>query len=129
MATGASSKAKRKPAAKRQPSIWFRVLLPDGALGPGKIELMRLVADTGSVSAAARRLKMSHVRSLKLVAELNALFEKPLIETRAGGEAGGGAALTPLGRRVLDLYARLEADVQAAAEPHLSRLVEAGSDG
>jgi molybdate transport system regulatory protein len=102
--------------------LWFRVLLKGGALGPGKIALMRAVAETGSVSAAARAMKMSHVRSVKLVAELNALAAQPLIDTRAGGPAGGGAVLTPLGLQVVEAWDAVEAAVGAAAEAPLKRL-------
>lgn len=96
-------------------AIWFRLLLPSGALGPGKIALMRAVAAAGSVSGAARSLRMSHARSVKLVAEINALAATPLIDTRTGGQAGGGAALTPLGLEVLAGWDALEAAVAAAA--------------
>lgn len=102
--------------------LWFRVLLGSGALGPGKIALMRAVAETGSVSAAARAMKMSHVRSVKLVAEINALAPTALIDTRTGGTAGGGAALTPLGLQVVEAYAAVEAAVGGAAEAPLKRL-------
>ena len=104
--------------------LWFRVLLERGALGPGKIALMRAVAETGSVSAAARAMKMSHVRSVKLVAEINALAPSPLIDTRAGGPAGGGAQLTPLGRQVVEAWDALEAAVAAAAAAPLGRLAQ-----
>lgn len=118
----------RSKAGKRSPSIWFRVLLSDGALGPGKISLMRLVEETGSVSQAAKRLRMSHARSVKLVAELNQLHNVPLIETRSGGERGGGAALTALGRLVLEIHDALEADLRTAAAPHLRRLERGDAD-
>lgn len=110
--------------AVRTPSIWFRVLMPSGAIGPGKIDLLRLIVETGSVSAAARRLRMSHVRSVKLVAELNALGTKPLIETRAGGESGGGARLTPEGQAALERYDALDRAIANAAAPHLAELAE-----
>ena len=112
-----------------EPSLWFRVLLPSGSLGPGKIGLLRLIARTGSVSAAARTLGMSHARSVKLVAELNALGVGPLVETRTGGEAGGGAALTDRARRLLDDHERLEAALREAAAPHLrSMMSDLGRD-
>ena len=104
------------------PLLWFRVLLPGGALGPGKISLMHAIAAAGSVSAAAKSLKMSHARSVKLVAEINALASTPLIDTRTGGPAGGGAQLTPLGLAVLDAHAGLDAAVRDAAAPALERL-------
>lgn len=110
-------------AERDGPSLWFRILLPGGPLGPGKIDLLRLVGETGSVSAAARRLRMSHARSVKLVAEINALGAEPLIRTRIGGEAGGGAALTDRARRLLLDHERLEAAVREAAAPHLRSMV------
>jgi molybdate transport system regulatory protein len=103
-------------------SLWFRLLLPCGAIGPGKIALMRAVAATGSVSGAARSLRMSHARSVKLVAEINGLAPTPLIDTRTGGPSGGGAVLTPLGIAVLDAYAALHASVSAAAAAPLAAL-------
>lgn len=113
-----------KPAsdAPDAATLWFRVLLPSGALGPGKIDLMRAVADKGSVSGAARALRMSHARSVKLVAEINALAPTPLIDTRAGGQSGGGASLTPRGLAVMEAYAAVEQCVRGAAGPPLARL-------
>ena len=108
----------------KRPAIWFRVLLEGGSLGPGKIAMLRLIAKEGSVSAAARALRMSHARSVKLVAEINALGTKPLIETRTGGEAGGGAVLTEDARRVVQAYEDLELAVADAATPHLEAMSE-----
>lgn len=102
--------------------LWFRILLPSGALGPGKIALMRAVAATGSVSAAARTLRMSHARSVKLVAEINALAPTPLIETRAGGQSGGGASVTSLGLGVLDAYSVVERSIGEAAKQPIEML-------
>lgn len=110
------------PPAPPRTGLWFRLLLPGGALGPGKIALMRAVIVEGSVSGAARSLRMSHARSVKLVAELNALAPAPLIDTRTGGQAGGGAAVTPLGLAVLDAWAAVEGTVQTAAAPQLAAL-------
>lgn len=112
-----------------RPTLWFRVLLPGGALGPGKITLLRLIGETGSVSAAARRLGMSHARSVKLVAELNAMGAEPMVATRAGGEAGGGATLTEGGQRVLDAYDALDDTVRAVAAPLVARLTDAVRGG
>lgn len=104
------------------------MLLPTGALGPGKIALMRGIAATGSVSAAARRLRMSHARSVQLVAAINALGAGPLILTRTGGGAGGGATLTERGQAVLDAHARLAAVVAEAAAAPLAALTEVLGD-
>ena len=88
------------------------------AMGPGKAELLEGIADTGSIAAAGRRMGMSYKRAWLLVEELNALFSGPLVDAAKGGAGGGGAMLTPLGRRLLAAYRDLEAAAsRAAARP------------
>jgi len=88
------------------------------AMGPGKAELLEGIADTGSIAAAGRRMGMSYKRAWLLVEELNALFSAPLVDAAKGGAGGGGATLTPLGRRLLGAYRELEAAAaRAGARP------------
>ena len=114
----------RQPSADPGATLWFRILIGEGAFGPGKVDLMRRIAETGSVSAAARSMGMSHARSVKLVAELNGLGAGPLVETRSGGDSGGGARLTERGKTLLARYEALEAEIEAIAAPHLAALAE-----
>ena len=79
------------------------------AFGPGKAELLRPIAATGSIRTAAGELGMSYNRAWQLVAVMNALFRAPLVAVTRGGGTGGGAALTPLGEEVLLRYGRMEA--------------------
>lgn len=105
------------------PSLSIRIDLEGGGrIGPGKVRLLKAVAETGSISAAARSLGMSYRRAWSLTADLNAVLGEPLLTTAAGGAQGGGAALTELGRRVIDAYDRVEAAASQAAEPLLAEL-------
>ena len=72
-------------------------------IGPGRADLMELIAETGSISEAARRMGMSYKRAWGLVQALNDGFGAPLVETARGGREQG-AALTPAGREVLERY-------------------------
>ncbi len=94
----------------------FRIVLGPGvALGPGKADLLQAIDETASLTAAAARFSMSYKRGWTLVQELNAAFAEPLVETEKGGSGGGGgAALTDLGRFVLERYRRMESDAGAA---------------
>lgn len=76
--------------------------------GPGKAKLLRGIATTGSIRQAANGMGMSYQRAWSLVQQVNALFIKPLVAVSRGGGSGGGAVLTPSGRRVLALYGRME---------------------
>jgi len=82
---------------------------PDIVLGPGKADLLEGIRDTGSISAAGRRMKMSYKRAWDLVDALNRYFTEPVIHTSKGGSGGGGASLTEWGEQVLALYRQIEA--------------------
>jgi molybdate transport system regulatory protein len=98
------------------------------ALGPGKVRLLELIGETGSIRKAAVGMKMSYRRAWLLLQALDTMFEGPLAKTATGGKAGGGARLTPLGRTVVGRYRALElAAAKAGAEPvaALDRLLAA----
>jgi len=95
------------------------------ALGPGKVRLLELVAETGSIRKAAAGMKMSYRRAWLLLKALDEAFDEPLVATATGGKAGGGALLTPLGWRVVKEYRSLEKASVAAGGRHLTALANA----
>ena len=92
------------------------------ALGPGKIELLGHVAETGSLSEAARRMKMSYMKAWLLVQIMNRSFRKPLVQLERGGAQGGGSGITETGREVLDLYRQMHAASLEAADAPWKKL-------
>ncbi len=52
----------------------------DIALGPGKVDLLALVGQTGSIREAAERMGMSYMRAWKLIKTMNACFKEPLVK-------------------------------------------------
>lgn len=83
-------------------------------LGPGKVRLLELIDERGSISAAARAMAMSYRRAWLLIDSMNAAFRDPVITSAVGGKAGGGAALTPFGREVIARFRRMEATTRKA---------------
>jgi molybdate transport system regulatory protein len=101
----------------------FRVMQGDEIpLGPGKVELLRLIGETGSLRRAAKEMDMSYMRAWSLVRLMNASFRAPLVEALRGGKTGGGATLTPAGLEVLELYRQMETEAQRAIGPLWARL-------
>jgi molybdate transport system regulatory protein len=96
-------------------------VLTDGAvaMGPGKADLLDAIITTGSISAAARTMGMSYRRAWLLVDTMNTCFRVPLVATAKGGAEGGGASLTPMGRKVLREYRRLSKAVATGFQPLL----------
>lgn len=93
---------------------------PATAMGPGKAELLALINECGSISAAAKQMKMSYRRAWDLVDEVNKCFDQPLVSSSVGGSHGGGAKLTEFGVQVLENYHALIAKSQAASERELA---------
>ena len=85
--------------------ISLRIDLPGGVrFGPGKATLLEAIGETGSISAAARRLSMSYPKASRLVSEINAALAEPAVATRHGGADKGGAELTESGRKLVGIY-------------------------
>jgi len=97
-------------------------LAPGGRVGPGKVRLLELIAQTGSISAAGREMNMSYRRAWMLVDSLNQALGTEVVETRTGGSAGGGAHLTEAGREIVQRYRALEAKAGRAAAPDIEAL-------
>lgn len=104
----------------------IRIVGDDGTivLGPGKADLLDAIARTGSIRAAAGELGMSYMRAWTLVRTMNAAFRAPLVEKERGGSSQGGAQLTASGRKVLDLYRKIETKSAAATEPLWKKMKE-----
>ena len=92
------------------------------ALGPGKVQLLELVGETGSISAAARSMEMSYRRAWLLIDALNQMFAMPVVATRGGGVGGGGAALTAFGAEVIAGYRAMQDEAETAVAHRIAAL-------
>jgi molybdate transport system regulatory protein len=100
---------------------------PD-SVGPGKIRLLELLKETGSIAAAGRAMDMSYRRAWLLVDALNRAFRQPVVATKLGGNGGGGAELTRFGEELVGRYRDMELVAHAALRPHLEALDDALAD-
>lgn len=91
------------------------------AMGPGKAELIERIAQTGSISAAARAMGMSYRRAWQLVEALNRDYRERVIDTATGGKRGGGACVTPFGQQIVARFRAMEDKASAAIASDLRR--------
>src|SRR5262245_32637894 len=128
MASPSSRKPRRARAAAGAerpalPRLWLRVdLAAEEQVGPGKIRLLELIAEHGSISAAGRAMGMSYRRAWLLVESLNSTFRDPAVTTQHGGPRGGGAELTDFGRDLVRRFRSMELAAAAAVAEHLLAL-------
>jgi molybdate transport system regulatory protein len=81
------------------------------AVGRDRFHLLEAVAREGSITAGARAVGLTYKAAWDALDAMANLFGQPLLATRAGGKAGGGAVLTPTGLRVIQAFHRLEAEM------------------
>ena len=112
---------------KKRPQV--RILIGAAtALGPGKVRLLEAIAETGSISGAARAMRMSYRRAWMLVDVMNQSFRGDLVVTLTGGKGGGGARITDLGLNVLKRYHKMEAKAQASVLEEATEFAELMAD-
>jgi molybdate transport system regulatory protein len=86
----------------------------DRYIGHGRIQLLELIGQHGSIAQAAKAMGMSYKRAWYLMDEFSAMFTDPLIERQHGGRGGGAAKLTPFGADVIRHYRDMEAKALVA---------------
>jgi molybdate transport system regulatory protein len=94
----------------------------DRAIGPGKIKLLELIDNLGSIAAAGRQMGMSYRRAWLLVDSLNRCFREPVVASQTGGPHGGGASLTAFGHAVVRHYRAVEKAAQTAGAAEIEAL-------
>lgn len=74
-----------------------------------RLEVLRHVAQSGSISQAAREAGISYKAAWQAIDTLTSLSGATLVERSVGGSGGGGARITPQGLQLLEMAAELNA--------------------
>lgn len=105
--------------------VRFRIWFYSGEeklLGIGRVELLEHIRDTGSITHAANAMSMSYRQAWQMVKEMNDRATSPLVEKTMGGKQGGGASLTPAGKKAIETFHRFEKKVNDFIEKENKKL-------
>lgn len=81
-------------------------------LGKGRIELLKQIDICGSITKAAKAMKMSYKAAWDAVDAMNNLAEIPLVQSSKGGKGGGGTYLTEYAKELIQTYKILHEEHQ-----------------
>ena len=73
-------------------------------LGEGRISLLKAIEKHGSISKAAKDMKMSYKKAWKLVDSMNSRGDELLVNRKIGGAGGGGSELSEAGKKAITLF-------------------------
>ncbi len=84
-------------------SLWFD---KDnrGFLGKGRIELLKNIDKYGSLSKAAKIMKMSYKAAWDSLNEMKSVSNDTLVITSTGGVGGGGSRLSSIAKEYIKMY-------------------------
>src|SRR5690606_21947775 len=91
-------------------------------LGPGMAQMLEGVAKHGSIRKSAAAMAMSYREAWLVIQNMQGTFGGDLVTAGIGGNAGGGAALVPLGKTLLGTFRRIEARAARATAADVKML-------
>ncbi|MCH8622328.1 TOBE domain-containing protein [Undibacterium sp. TS12] len=99
--------SKKDKSITLQGSVWMTV---DGENfgGKGRIALLAQLAESGSITQAAKAVKMSYKAAWDAIDTMNNLAGESLVEKLTGGKGGGGTRLTRRGEQLVSNFKILE---------------------
>lgn len=81
-------------------------------LDPVKTGLLTEIIKSGSLSGAAKQMKISYQHAWTMINEMNSSAPEQMIIKQRGGTQGGGAATTIYGEKILQEYRIIQAQVK-----------------
>lgn len=93
-------------ATPLHPVLTIRLFRDDRGYGPGIDSLLHGVEEYHSLRAAAQAMGMAYSKAWTTVRRCEESLGFPLLISAVGGKNGGGAALTPEAKDLMEAYSR-----------------------
>ena len=81
--------------------------------GQSRIELLTQIANSGSITQAAKAVGISYKSAWDAVEAMNSAAGSPLVARSTGGKGGGGTQLTAAGQQLIDAFQHYQREHQA----------------
>ena len=112
----------KKSAYKVTGSLWIECE-GERFFGPGRVELLQGIEETGSINKAAKKMGMSYKKAWEMVDALNTQATRPFVITQTGGEKGGGSVITPEAKLLIAYHQQMRQRFLAFLEKETKQLI------
>lgn len=79
-------------------------------LSEGRVQLLKMIDETGSLNKASKALNISYQKAWRLIDDVSKTTKQPIIETKIGGAKGGGTVLTTYGKSLIVIFDTINKD-------------------
>lgn len=101
--------------------VWIET--PKGTFaGAGRVALLERIKDFGSITDAAKSMKMSYRQAWEQIDAMNKQSDKPLVIKVSGGAGGGGSVVTSEGEKVIKMYKKLTKSFDAFVKTESNKI-------
>jgi molybdate transport system regulatory protein len=91
-------------------------------LGEGRVQLLKAIDNTGSLSKAAKALNISYKKAWHLLDSVNKSAKYPVTINSVGGKGGGGAELTDYGKSLVKVFDEINKNCWAFLDSQLEKI-------
>jgi molybdate transport system regulatory protein len=102
-------------------SIWIECNR-ERFFGPGPVELLERINETGSINQAAKQMQMSYKKAWEIINMLNTQAANPLVVTQTGGASGGGSIISAEAKELIAWHRSLRDRFKAFLEKETEKL-------
>ncbi len=116
-----------RTSAQPRPGLRGRVWIdgPEGTfIGYGRVVLLERIMEHGSITKAAKSMKMAYRHAWDLVDSMNRQAKEPFVELATGGKGGGGAQVTSAGKDAVKLFRTFYDDLQDFLKREQNKLMK-----
>ena len=99
--------------------VWLSTKDDQEILGDEEWQMLKIIAEMGSLKAAADEMKISYRKAWGDLRDAEQKLGFPLIEKTRGGEQGGSSTLTEEGARLINAYNEFHLNLQDAVEGYI----------
>ncbi len=91
-------------------------------LGEGRVQLLKAIQNTGSLSKAAKSLNLSYKKAWQLLDSINKSAKKPVTINSIGGKGGGGAQITEYGILLIGVFDEINKNCWSFLDEQLEKI-------
>ena len=84
--------------------VWLADDDDQGILGDGKWQILKTIEETGSLTAACKKLNLTYRRTWGDLKKIELMLGFPLLERSRGGTEGGTSQLSPQGKKLVNAF-------------------------
>lgn len=103
--------------------IWIADQADNVLFGMGRVKILEAVEQHGSISAAAKALKMSYRGVWGRINATEERLGRKLVVRQTGGIKGGGSALTPYAKDLMNTFKGFRREVLREADRRFNKML------